>query len=159
MTVRRCPKCGGPVPSRSNSGLCYECATGHKTKRHHPWNKASFPEMRGKVPIPGNIHRDLSKLWGERCEALKHPGDDPVNRIAAAVSTIGEAAQAGANSSQRDGLPGWVVELLSLFAKCAKSAAHWLLCLAAALVRRFGKDWAEKLGMPPWSPPEPGGAK
>ncbi len=115
--------------------------------------------MVGTVPIPGNIHRDVSKLWGERCEALKHPGDDPVNRIAAAFSTIGEAAQAGANSGRRAGLPAWVVELLSLFAKCAKSAVHWLLCLAAALVKRFSKNWAEKLGIPPWSPPEPGGAK
>jgi hypothetical protein len=144
------------VLPRSNSGVCYECAAGRKTERHHPWGQASFPELVGTVPIDGNLHRELSKLWGERCEALKHPGDDPLARMAAAFSTIGEAAQARANRGQGDS-PAWIAELLRLFAKCIKSAAHWLLGLLAALVKRFGGDWAAKLGMPQWSPPEPGG--
>lgn len=164
-TSRRCRRCGVPVRPRSNSGLCYECATGREIEQHHPWNKASFPAMAGTVPMPGNIHRDLSKLWGERCDALKHPGDDPLNRMAAALSTIGEAAQAAASQaadnsgSRRGDSLAWLVELFPPFARCIKSVVHWLLCLAAALAKRFGENWAEQLGMPLWCPPEPRDAK
>jgi hypothetical protein len=102
-----------------------------------------------------NDHAVLTRLWHERCETLKHPGCDPLHRIAAGIATIGEGVEALADYARRNGWPPGIVQLASLFASCARRAADWLLCLAGELAERHGPDWAVQLGMPQFDPDEP----
>jgi hypothetical protein len=154
--MKRCPQCGwgGPPTTNRDDGLCYECANGRRIERHHPWNLASFPELKATIPVPSNVNQVLGRLLTERCEVLKRPGADPLHRIAAASATIGEGADAIADYGRRNGWPAWFVEIARLFAKAAKSAAHWLLMLAGALAKAHGEGWVSALGMPQWQPPE-----
>jgi hypothetical protein len=152
---RRCPRCGENRPkATTRHGLCQGCATGIKTHRHHPWFRASFPQLKGTIRVPTNDHAVLTALWQERCEALKYPGTDPLHRGAAMVATIGEGCEAFADIARRKGWPPWVADLASLFARTAGSLAHWLLCLAGELEARHGPDWAIQLGMPEINPEE-----
>lgn len=149
----KCPRCGRFVSpaAMTRHGCCYECATGHKTELHHVWGGANSPV---KVKIPGNVHRGLDELRAERCDELKYPGDDALRQLAAAIATIGDGANYLVDYARQNGWPEWVANIAAAFAKAAKSSAHWLLCLAAALNCHFGEDWAVALNMPSWRPPE-----
>ncbi len=149
----KCPRCGwsGPPTTRRDDGLCYECVTGCKTELHHIWGRANSPAT---VKIPGNPHRVLDGLKAERFDELKNPGDEGLCQLAAALATIGEGASYLKDYARQNGWPEWIVKIAAFFAQAAKSGAHWLLQLAAALDRYFDGDWASKLDMPPWRPPE-----
>jgi hypothetical protein len=151
-----CPRCGysGPPPTRRGDGLCYECVTGRKTERHHPWNAASFPELKATISIPANVNQVLGHRWSERCDELKNPGDDSLRQLAAAIATIGEGAAYVADYARRNGWPEWIANIAAFFAKAAESGAHWLLQLATALSCHFDGNWVTALDMPSWRPPE-----
>jgi hypothetical protein len=132
-------------------GCCYECASGHATELHHVWDEAISPAA---VEIPANWHRAFHARRHERCGILNRPGADPLHRIAAAAVRVGEAADALADFARQQGWPPWIANLAAIFAEAMTSAAHWLLLLAGQLDKVIGPDWAVRLGMPPWSPPE-----
>ena len=149
----KCPRCGWSGPPTTRQDDCYECVTGRKTENHHPWNVASFPELKSTIPTPASVNQLLGHRWGERCNELKYPGADPLRRLAAAIATIGEGVGCLADYARQNDWPEWVANIAALFARAATSGAHWLLCLSAALNRYFGEDWAAALDMPPWCPP------
>jgi hypothetical protein len=155
MTTGRgdiCPLCGKASPSpMTKHGCCYACAGRHATEGHHVWGRRNSPAV---VEIPSNWHRAFDARRHERCEVLKRPGTDPLHRIAAAAVTVGEAADALADFARRQGWPPWIANLAAIFAEAMTSAADWLLLLAGQLDKAIGPDWAAKLGMPSWSPPE-----
>jgi len=151
-----CAACGHPLSGfelyyAAPRGLCYECTSGNKTELHHVWGLANSP---AEIKIPGNKHRVLDGLKAERLDELKNPGDDSLRQLAAAIATIGEGAAYVADYARRNGWPEWIANIAAFFAKAAKSGAHWLLQLTAALDHRFNGDWATALDMPPWRPPE-----
>jgi hypothetical protein len=135
--------------ARTRHGFCYECATRKRTERHHVWGKGNSSVT---IEIPGNWHRVLDGLRAERCELLKKPGADPLHRVAAAVTTIGEGAIAFAEFAERNSWPAWIADIAIAFANATKSGANWLLCLAGILADKHGPDWAEVVGMPAWKP-------
>ena len=155
MTAHRgniCPLCGQASPSpMTMRGCCQACASGHVTERHHIWWKDNSPAV---VEIPTNWHAVFNARWSERCAVLKRPGADPLHRGAAAARTVGEAAAALAEFAKAHGWPAWVATLAATFAEGMSSLANWLLLIAGRLDAAFGPDWAAKLGVPPWSPPE-----
>lgn len=155
MTAARgniCPLCGKASPSpMTKRGCCQACASGHVTERHHIWWKDNSPAT---VEIPTNWHAVFNARWSERCAVLKRPGADPLHRGAAAARTVGEGAAALAEFAKAHGWPAWVATLAATFAEGMSSLANWLLLIAGRLDAAFGPDWAAKLGVPPWSPPE-----
>ena len=151
----RCAACGRRLlgldaHSATHHGLCYKCATGRETEPHHIWGVANSTAT---IEIPSNEHRILDGLKAERCGELKKPRADPLHQLAAAIATIGEGINYFADYARQNGWPEWVANIAAVFARAAKSGAHYLLCLAAALNRRFGQDWAAALDMPSWRPP------
>jgi hypothetical protein len=59
------------------------------------------------VDIPGNWHRVLDARRARRPEIQRRPVDNPLHRIAAAVATLGEAADAFADFARREQWPEW----------------------------------------------------
>jgi hypothetical protein len=135
-------------------GLCYECVLidqGRKpAERHHPFGRDN-PIVAGiSLEIPANWHRALDTRRDRRPDILKRPGDNPLHQIAAAVATLGEAADVVADVARREAWPDWIAGLAEIFASAAGSAADWLLVLAGKLDERHGPTWIKE--MPKWRP-------
>jgi hypothetical protein len=135
-------------------GLCYECVliqNGRKpVENHHPFGRDN--DIFAKIVVdgvPGNWHRALDARRDRRPQVLKRPGDNPLHQIAAAVATLGEAADAFADFARSQGWPEWTAELADICAHAAGSAAEWLLILASKL-DEWRPDWIGE--MPEWRP-------
>jgi hypothetical protein len=167
MSRSQAPHDGGTKPCRCGErrpetitrrgpfrGLCYECTKesfGRKrTEKHHPFGRDNPAVAKIAVETPGNSHRALDHRRARRSEMLRHPGDNPLHRVAAVVATVGEAADALADYARRQEWPNWVAELAGIFARVAGDAANWLLILADRLDDKLGPTWVEHLDMPPW---------
>lgn len=155
--VQICPRCGRVVPASAyiaSSECCYEClltAAGKPhTEGHHVWGQASSPV---EVEIPGNAHRLLHASNGTRCEALKHPGDNPLHLISMVLATLADAADAVAAYAKCQDWPGWISTLALVLSAGARSGADWLLIVAGRLEEVHGSDWSSKLGLPQWRLP------
>jgi hypothetical protein len=107
-------------------GLCYEhtrIQDGRKLlEDHHPFGRYNKIVERIVVQgVPGNWHRALDARRDRRPEILKRPGENPLHRIAAAVATLGEAADGTADSATEwllilagrldEWRPGWIGEM------------------------------------------------
>jgi hypothetical protein len=154
-TPKACRRCGKSWPdATTRCGLCYECKLidqGHKpTERHHPFGRDNSIVAGISLEIPGNWHRALDTRRARRPEILKRPGDNPLHQIAAAVATLGEAADVVADVARREAWPDWIAGLAEIFANAAGSAAEWLLVLGGKLDERRGPTWIEE--MPKWRP-------
>ena len=177
----KCPRCGEDSPAPlTKHGCCYECASGHAAERHHVWGRANSPAV---VEIPGNWHRALDAMRGERCEALKRPGIDPLHRIAAVAATIGESAAAFADHVRRWEWAPWLADLATIFPMPPRALRTGCCCSPAGLLigsapigrqswtcpngsrrndradrdsrsRRGTSDWAAKPDLPQWEPPQ-----
>jgi NTP pyrophosphatase (non-canonical NTP hydrolase) len=102
------------------------------------------------VEMPGNWHRVFDHRRAQRPAILRHPGDNPLHRIAAVVASVGEAADALADYARRQEWPSWVAELADILAGAAGDVANWLLILAGKLDENLGPAWAEHMGLPLW---------
>jgi hypothetical protein len=148
-------RCGENRPEvMTGRGVCYECTLvqdGRKrTQHHHPFGRDNDIVTKIVVDgVPGNWHRALDSRRERRPEILKRPGDNPLQQIAAAVATIGEAADAFADFARRRGWPDWITKLADIFANAAGSAAEWLLILAGKL-DEWRPGWVGE--MPKWHP-------
>jgi hypothetical protein len=152
---KSCRRCEESWPdAMMQCGLCYECVLidqGYKlVERHHPFGRDN-PIVAGiSLEIPGNWHRALDIRRARRPEILKRPGENPLHQIAAAVATLGEAADVVADVVRREAWPEWIAGLAKIFANAAGSAAEWLLILAGKLDEWRGPTWIEE--MPKWPP-------
>jgi hypothetical protein len=152
--LKSCRHCGESRPEAiTQCGLCYECVLidqGRKpVERHHPFGRDDPIVSEIDVEIPGNWHRALDARRALRDEVLKRPGDNPLHQIAAAVATLGEAADAFADFARRQGWPEWTARLADIFASAADSATESLLILAGKL-DEWRPGWIGE--MPGWRP-------
>jgi hypothetical protein len=152
---KSCRRCGENWPdAMTRCGFCYECVLigqGRKpTERHHPFGQDNSTVAEIAVAIPGNWHRALDIRRSRRPHILKRPGDNPLHQIAAAVATLGEAADVVADVARREVWPEWIAELAHIFANAAASTSDWLLVLAGKLDEWRGPAWVGE--MPRWQP-------
>jgi hypothetical protein len=152
---KTCRRCGESWPdAMTRCGLCYECVLidrGRKpVERHHPFGRDNAIVAEIYVEIPGNWHRALDTRRAKRPDILKRPGDNPLHRIAAVVTTFGEAVDTVASFSRHQRWPVWVVKFAALLADAANWATDCLLILAGKLDERQGEAWIED--MPKWRP-------
>jgi hypothetical protein len=135
-------------------GCCHECAAradGRSiVERHHVLGRAISDDI--TVDIPLNWHRVLHAAEKRRDEVLRHPGLDPLHRIAAAIMRGVDIARAVANYGQSQGWRQWAIDLARIMAGIGEHAANWLLILAGALEEQHGADWAAALELPEWRP-------
>ena len=153
-TDEKC-RCGENRPeAMTRRGRCYECTLiqdGRKcTEDHHPFGRDNSIVAGISLEIPGNWHRAFDARRARRPDILKRPGDNPLHQIAAAVATLGEAADVVADVARSEAWPDWIAELAEIFANAAGSAAEWLLVLAGKLDEWRGPTWIEE--MPKWRP-------
>ena len=129
-----CARCGWrevtALTKTRNGVLCYECQSIKKGRatmeRHHILGKANDPST---VPVPGNLHRQLSDRQLDWSKDLKsNPDRDPLIWLAQACQGMS------------DHIAWWATILARL--------AAWLVELAAVLRREHGGTWWEHLGMP-----------
>jgi hypothetical protein len=136
-------------------GRCYECTLNQdgrkRTELHHPFGRHNHAVASVALEIPGNWHRAFDFRRAKRAEILMRPGDNPLQQIAAVVTTLGEAADAFADYARRQQWSEWTASLAELFAIAANSAATWLLVLAGRLDDRLGPAWHWDLDLPPWN--------
>jgi hypothetical protein len=152
---KSCSRCGKSCPeAMTRCGLCYECVLidqGHKpVERHHPFGRDDAIVADIYVEIPGNWHRALDARRDQRPEILKRPGENSLHQIAAAVATLGEAADLVANVARREAWPEWIAGVADIFANAAASTSDWLLVLAGKLDEWLGPAWIGE--MPKWRP-------
>jgi hypothetical protein len=151
----KCHQCDESRPeAMTKRGLCYEhtrIQDGRKPlEDHHPFGRYNKIVERIVVQeVPGNWHRALDARRDRRPEILKRPGENPLHRIAAAVATLGEAADAFVDFARRQGWPEWITALADFLASTADSATEWLLILAGRL-DEWRPGWIGE--MPKWRP-------
>jgi hypothetical protein len=120
-----------------------------RTENSHPFGHHNEDVAAITVEIPGNWHRVFDARRERRPEILKRPGDNPLHQVAAAVQTLGEAADAFADFARRQEWPEWITKLADIFANAAGSATEWLLILAGKL-DEWRPGWISE--MPKWHP-------
>ena len=132
-----CSQCGetllDALTAQRGGPVCYEClarARGRPTVEwHHPTGKANDPAM--VVGLPGNLHRALDAMkdiWPD--EVRKNPDGDPLVRIIQLAL------------AQRD----WATVMPPAW----QAASDYLQLLHRRLREKFGDDWREVLGLPPF---------
>jgi hypothetical protein len=115
---------------RDDGVWCYECALTRDgkstTEAHHFLGRANDPVT---VPVPGNVHRELSDAMMDWPTELKtNPERDPLIWLSQACRGMG------------DHLQFWVQRL--------KAIAAWLVSLSAALRESHGASWWTTLALP-----------
>jgi hypothetical protein len=110
--------------------LCYECrSTQHgrmTVEKHHILGKDNDPAT---VPVPGNLHRQLSDAQFDWPKTLRtNPDRDPLVWLAQGCQGMS------------DHVAWW--------AKMLARLALWLVALATALRQRHGVTWWTDLGIP-----------
>lgn len=134
-TGATCERCGWTDPvalTRTDARvLCYECRCAEggttPTEQHHHLGRAVDAAT---IPIPGNIHRDLSDRQRDWPAGVRtNPQRDPVLWLAAALLGL------------RDHLAWWVSWLDRI--------ADGLIALGDRLRAHHGERWWEALGVDP----------
>jgi hypothetical protein len=134
-TEAQCSRCGWPdataLTKTGGEMLCYECQCLSQSRatleQHHHLGRAVDPAT---VPVPGNVHRDLSDRQYDWPAAVRtNPQRDPLLWLAAALFGL------------RDHLDWWTTWL--------ERIAHWFVALSEALAARDGERWWEALELAP----------
>jgi len=111
--------------------LCYECLAFVRgrspVEEHHPLGRSNHPST---VSVPGNPHRALSNRMQDRgSDLLRGDPADPLLSIARLLQTIMDAAE-------------WALDHLG-------DLIHVLLRLRQRLIKDYGSQWWEALGLGP----------
>jgi hypothetical protein len=122
-------------------GICYECflrVAGKSTfEGHHVFHR----QRATIVPIPGNLHRPLSRQHQARRHILKSPPTDPIVEAAFLLTVVAELATAGADYARSLAAPNWISELADPIAAECRRAADRQLSVHAYLVETLGPNW------------------
>ena len=130
----RCAQCGWAeaiaLTLVDDRVLCYECQNLEygrpPVEDHHILGRANDPAT---VPVPGNLHRQLSDRQLDWADTLKSNFErDPLVWLAQACQGLSDHV-------------AWWARILARL-------AAWLVELAAALSREHGGTWWASLGIP-----------